>query len=225
MNIPTRDFYRRNLPHWLPEGQTFFITYRLTNSLPMHVIQQLQDEREREQQRIRAQFSGLQQQQELYNLAKRYFGHFDAWLDRCVAESPRWLAQEDIARIVADQIHALDSQRYRLVAYCIMPNHVHELVDTSDYAFPEIAPHEGPAAPYPLTDIMRLLKGRTSRLCNQALGRTGAFWHHESYDHVVRDGKEFERIFRYILDNPVKAGLVKEWRDWPFTYCAEGSAL
>jgi len=101
-------FYRRKLPHWQPEGQMFFITFRLANSLPAHIIQELNEQRERERQAIRTKFSGAQQRDELYKLEKKHFGRFDAWLDRCIEESPRWLADENIARIVADEIHALD---------------------------------------------------------------------------------------------------------------------
>ncbi len=145
------------------------------------------------------------------------FGHFDAWLDRCVSDSPRWLAEEPVARIVAEQIHRLDGKRYNLIAYCLMPNHVHMLIDTAGYTMePQ---HEGVTATYPLADTMRLLKGRTARYCNQALQRNGAFWQHESYDHVVRNNTEFARILAYILNNPVQAGLVTRWEDWPFTYC------
>ena len=50
--------------------------------------------------------------------------------------------------------------------------------------------------------------------------KKGAFWQHESYDHVVRNEKEFERILAYIVNNPVKAGLVADWQDWPYTYMA-----
>jgi REP element-mobilizing transposase RayT len=46
----------------------------------------------------------------------------------------------------------------------------------------------------------------------------GTFWQHESYDHVIRNEKEFERIVTYIIENPVKAGLVEEWQQWPYTY-------
>jgi putative transposase len=68
---------------------------------------------------------------------------------------------------------------------------------------------------------MRLLKGSTSRLCNKELNRTGKFWHHESYDHYVRDEAELDRIIKYIVNNPVKAGLVNDWKDWKFTYLAK----
>lgn len=213
------DFYRRKLPHWQPEGQMFFITFRLANSLPVQIIQELEAERERERQDIREKFGGAQQRDELYKLEKKYFGRFDAWLDRCTEESPRWLADENIAQIVADELHALDGVRYRLIAYCLMSNHGHLVIDTEEH---HIKPnHTGVTAPYPLTDTLKRLKGRTARFCNLALGQNGPFWHHESYDHVVRDQKEYERIIGYTLNNPVKAGLVEKWDDWKFTFVAQ----
>ncbi len=116
-----------------------------------------------------------------------------------------------------DELHRLNGERYTLVAFCIMPNHVHLLVDTT--RFGQIAPtnRSGTTRNYPLTDSLRLLKGPTARYCNQALGRSGAFWHNESYDHVVHDEREYERVLFYICNNPVKAGLVSEWQQWPFT--------
>ncbi len=212
------DFYRRKLPHWHPEGVMFFITFRLANSLPLQIILDLQDQRERERQSLRLKFSGAQLRKELYQLDKKYFGRFDEWLDRCIEESPRWLAEERIAQIVVNELHALDGERYALIAYCIMPNHVHMVIDTAKHRFKPA--HHGPTVPYPLTDTLKLLKGRTARYCNQALGRSGKFWHHESYDHVVRDEKEYERIIWYVLNNPVKAGLVRNWEDWKFNFLA-----
>lgn len=221
MNSYPTDFYQRQLPHWHPKGHTFFINYRLANSLPSHVIRELVQEREQEIKKLLAQFNKDPQHLELerYISNKKHFGRFDAWLDRCIAESPRWLEQENIARIVAEQIHTLDGERYRLIAYCIMPNHIHQLIDTAGFPA-EAATHSGRTAPYPLAETMKRIKGRTARYCNQALGRSGAFWHHESYDHVVRDQKEFERVLWYILNNPLKAGLVENWEEWPFTYFA-----
>jgi hypothetical protein len=80
--------------------------------------------------------------------------------------------------------------------------------------------HRGPTAPYPLADTLKRLKGRTARRCNLALGRSGPFWHHESYDHIVRNQQEYERIVAYILNNPVKAGLVENCEDWKFSFVA-----
>lgn len=78
-----------------------------------------------------------------------------------------------------------------------------------------ISPHP------PLAAIMKSLKGYTARQANRVLGQEGTFWETESYDHVVRDAEEFERIVKYILDNPVKAGLVKDWRQWRWNYRRE----
>lgn len=218
-----KSFYHRKLPHWIPAGSQYFITFRLVNSLPLNILRQLQAEKEHRCREIINNFIGPARQKKLYEAQKIYFAQFDAYLDRCLADSPNWLGNDAIAAIVAENIRALDGLRYDLKAFCIMPNHVHLLIDTSQFNAP--LDHQGKTADYPLTDTLRLLKGHTSRLCNQALARSGKFWPHESYDHLVRDGKELERIVFYIADNPVKAGLVKHWQDWRFTYVATDLSL
>ncbi len=214
--MESKTFYRRNLPHYHPEDAIFFVTFNLVNTLPQHVIAALEEERQRELTYLQRGDSATAFHQKRYEIQKRVFGRYDAWLERC-KDGPHWLAEERIARIVTKQIHALDGERYRLLAYCIMSNHVHLLFDTSGFLVASDIKHGGKTASYPLTDTLRLLKGRTARYCNQALGRSGAFWHHESYDHVVRNEGELQRILWYILNNPVKAGLVAHWQDWPFT--------
>ena len=69
---------------------------------------------------------------------------------------------------------------------------------------------------------MQSLKGYTARKANHILGRSGAFWHHESYDHCVRNPNEWQRIVSYVLNNPVKAGLVDEWENWRWSYYRTG---
>lgn len=68
---------------------------------------------------------------------------------------------------------------------------------------------------------MQSLKRHTARQANIVLGREGGFWQDESYDHVIRDNEEFLRIIHYVLENPVKAGLVSRWDEWPWTYYKE----
>jgi REP element-mobilizing transposase RayT len=91
-----------------------------------------------------------------------------------------------------------------------MPNHLH-------IVFTPLKESRGKY--YPLSKIMHSLKRHTAREGNLILGREGAFWQHENYDHVVRDEAELERIIRYILYNPVKANLVKEQKHWKWAYC------
>jgi len=69
-----------------------------------------------------------------------------------------------------------------------------------------------------LASIMESLKGWTARRCNEALSRQGQFWQHESYDHVIRNQPEWKRVVNYVVNNPVKAGLVAEWQDWKWSY-------
>ncbi|MDO8754040.1 MAG: transposase, partial [Anaerolineales bacterium] len=178
--------YRRNLPHIHPEGYPFFITFNLVDSLPREVVAELAAQREHELQTAK-------NPDERYQIQKKYFGRYDKWLDRC-QHGHRWLESENIAQIIADEIHKGDMRLYRLLAYCIMPNHVHLLIESLLHKLPQ---HKGKSAISPIADIMRLLKGRTARYCNLALNRAGIFWHHEYYDHYVRDEKEMERIILY----------------------------
>ncbi|NOT64015.1 MAG: hypothetical protein HOP19_27695 [Acidobacteria bacterium] len=69
-----------------------------------------------------------------------------------------------------------------------------------------------------LASIMGALKGWTARRCNEALNRSGQFWQHESYDHIIRKPGEWARVVNYVINNPVKAGLVTDWQDWPWSY-------
>ncbi len=112
-------------------------------------------------------------------------------------------------------MHQGEEERlYRLYAYTVMSNHVHVLLHPLEDA--------QTGKPVPLARITKLLKGRTARYANQKLGRVGQhFWTHESYDHWSRNENETRRIVAYILNNPVKAGLVSEVSAWPWSWAVE----
>jgi len=207
-------FYRRNLPHIHPAGGVFFVTFRLAGSLPMEVVQRLREEFEEEERRLQERFRGRALLSERYKIQKKFFGRYDEWLDKMV-HGPTWLRQADIAQLLMDETRRLDGSRYDLLACCIMPNHVHLLVDFRRFAHGDTTGH-----PSALSQALPHVKGRTARYANPKLARSGKFWQDESYDHVVRDEAELERIFWYIMNNPVKAGLVSDWQDWPYTYVA-----
>ena len=66
---------------------------------------------------------------------------------------------------------------------------------------------------------MQFLKGGSAFSANKVLDRRGyPFWQDESYDRCIRNEKELKNTINYILQNPVKAGLVQGWEDWPFTF-------
>lgn len=127
----------------------------------------------------------------------------DRILDRAQS-GPAWLQKPAIADIVSGVIEAADSDRHlcRLHSFVLMPNHVHLLI-TPDR---------------PLREVTHWIKGVSARKANQALGRTGRpFWQDESLDHWARSRHEFEKIERYILEDPVRAGLVLEPDQWKFS--------
>lgn len=208
-------FFRRNLPHYHLPDATYFITIRLAGSLPVAVAMRLEEEYEKEQRRLAGRLSGDALREARYKAQKRHFARVDSLLDQA-RHGPRWLAQPECAAIVVQTVHALAPAHYRLHAFCLMSNHAHLLIDQQ--GIPEPPPRRDGKRYTALSRAMRLLKGQSGTLCNRALGRQGAFWQHESYDHVVRDEREFERILAYIVNNPVKAGLVSDWQEWPYTY-------
>ncbi len=146
----------------------------------------------------------------LYLEERRFFGQWDAVLDQGMG--PDWLRNPMIAKLVADAMRFFDGKRYDLLAYCIMSNHVHVVLTPLVNAATEGC--------YPLAQIMHTLKGYTAGRANRLLDRSGAFWLHESYDHCVRSEAELQRIVAYVVNNPVKAGLVSDWQAWPWTYHA-----
>lgn len=208
-NLDYREFYRRNLPHIQPRGATFLVNFRLAGSLPKAVVEQLCAEADQLEKRL----SAIKDPRERYLLRdkeqRKLFGKWDDALHKSQM-GPFWLKDERIAQIVADSILYLDGKWFDVLAYCIMPNHVHlvlvpyEFSDTADYS---------------LTKIMHNIKRNSANHANKILGRTGAFWQHESYDHFARDEKELERIIKYVLYNPVKAGLTDDWTKWQWVYC------
>jgi REP element-mobilizing transposase RayT len=203
--------YRRNLPHIQPAGATFFVTFRLAGSLPAAVLGQLQAELEEAKQQTAEVEDETERARETYRLQRRHFGRWDGYLDRA-ASGPTWLKQARIAKLVSESLSYRDGRVYGLDAFCIMPNHVHMVMQPLQQA-------DGTF--HSLSKIMHSLKGYTGRKANELLGRTGAFWQRESYDHIVRDGGEWERIVHYVLTNPVEADLVENWQDWPWSYCRE----
>ncbi len=212
-----KDIFFRHLPHWHPPNATFFVTFRLAGSLPRSALQTLDREWEEEKTSLASRFQGIELERQRYALSKKYFARFDDLLHR--STGPRWLSDPRLAGVVRGEIHALHPEHYHLMAFCIMPNHVHLLIDLQD--IPDPPPQRMGQTFTALSHALYLLKGRTGHACRQLLGGNGPFWQHESYDHVVRDEAELKRIVWYILNNPVKAGLVKTWRDWTFTFVNE----
>lgn len=113
------------------------------------------------------------------------------------------LEKNAIATMVEEALWFGFGERYLLQAYVIMHDHIHVLLK--------------PLLGWSLAKIMGGLKGFTARKMNERLGRKGALWQDESFDHLIRNDRDWMDKFNYIHDNPVKAGLVRRAQDYPFS--------
>ncbi len=172
---------RGYLPHCDKPGFVQFVTLRLADSLPAsrrseweHLVK-IADVRERRK--------GL-----------------ESYLDRGRGEC--WLRDARIAAGVEAALRFHHGRRYELLAWGVMPNHVHILVHVWDW---------------PLAKLLQNWKSIAAIHANRILGRSGAFWQREYWDTFMRDAEQEKKAIRYIESNPVKAKLCRAAADWPFS--------
>ena len=177
---------RGYLPHWESEDGVYFVTFRLADSLPQSVLRELH----------RAE---LVKPKEERRLAKKLEEFLDQGAGACILRQPR------IAAIVAAALRQFDGTRYRMLAWCVMPNHAHVVFQ--------------PLGEYDLAGILHAWKSFTAVEINRQLSRSGPLWQKEYYDHLIRDGEQLKRAIRYTVENPLRAGMKK----WPYVYASAQS--
>lgn len=199
---------RGYLPHVKREGASYFVTFRLADSLPKEVL--LEYEREKAE-RLR-RLNDFAKRGETINdseeeIAREFRRQIERYLDRGAGACH--LRRPDIADLVANAMRHFHASRYLLHEWVVMPNHAHAIV--------------WPMPNHLLSDILKSWKQFTSRRAKKMVGMgEEPFWQPESYDHWIRSDEEKARIARYIRNNPVTAGLCAlpdEWR-WSSTYVA-----
>ncbi len=212
-----RTFYRGKLPHIMPIGATFFITFHLYGAIPKPVLKKLKDEFDLKI--LELEHSNLLNKEELiYREQKLFFKKYDDYLD-LQKSAVKHLKNREVATIIKEQVFRFEKEWYETLAFTAMPNHCHWVADFSVQL--KNTPRYSPVTEEvykQLDKVMHRVKGPSSRYSNQLLGLKGQFWYHESYDHFVRNDKELFNTVRYTILNPQKAGLVEHWRDWEGTY-------
>jgi putative transposase len=206
---------RRDLPHWDVPHAAYFLTSCLEGSIPAQGL--LDIKRYRADLSRRPRRADRSESDWATDCWKRTFARTDTWLDRRPAV--RHLADPRLAQVVVDALYFFAGQRYDLLAFAVMPSHLHWVFQPVE-AWASWAVLKHPRRT-PREQIVQSINRFTARECNKLLGRSGAFWQHESYDHWIRDVDELERIILYIEGNPVKAGLVAEPELWPFTSASD----
>jgi REP element-mobilizing transposase RayT len=180
----------RHLPHWRQEGATYFVTFRLADSLPQAKLDELANlKRDWERQHPLPRSHDI-----LRLLARQATERIERWLDQGMGACV--LKDNSLAAIVAAAMHHFDADRYELDCFVIMPNHVHALLRPLD-------------SEYALEDIVGSWKKFSARLVNRALGRDGELWQEEIYDRIIRDEEHLWRTIQYVANNPDRAGLAR----------------
>lgn len=215
-------YYKRNLPHYQPDNAVYFITFRLAFSLPKSVIVSLKKDYDDLLRSTKLIKNISERNNVIYKRRKQYFGKFDKLLDGSESGA-LWLKNNDVAKIVYDSIIFRDKKEYDLHCFCIMPNHVHLVfkIGIEDVSRIADSTARNGVSSYRVTKILQDLKKYTAGESNKILSRSGQFWHRESYDHVIRNANEYKNIINYVVQNPVKAGLVDDFKKWKWTYISD----
>ncbi len=182
------------LPHWELSGATHAITFRLADSLPQEKLEAWDKERtmlESKAQKI----GGILLDSECERLAILRGQRIQHWLDQGYGECV--LRQPEIADLMQQTMIRCDGERYDLLAWCVMPNHVHVI----------LRPFEGET----LGRILQSWKGGSTHRINPMLGRTGTLWMRESFDRLIRNREHLKNAVIDVMDNPKQAGL-RHWR-------------
>jgi putative DNA methylase len=177
-----RGWHQRGyLPHFDAPGVTQFLTFQLHDSFPIARCAEVEF--------ISKESNDSARRRRLETLLDRGHG-------KC------WLRQKELAQLTESVLRDGNGHDYELLAWVIMPNHVHVVVNIWQV---------------PVYKLINIWKGKSSREANQHLGRNGSFWQQDYYDTLVRDEAHLKRAIRYTEQNPAKAFLAKAAREWPWS--------
>jgi len=185
---------RGYLPHCDKPGLIQFVTFRLWDSMPAsrrgeweHLLAI--------NSRSNAPRSGAQ------SIALREQRiKLEEYLDRGLGEC--FLRKPSIATLVETAMTHHHGERFKMLAWVIMPNHVHALIEVGQV---------------PLSKIIQNWKSLTAVEANKVIERSGRFWQPEYWDRFMRDNEQQQKAVHYIENNPVKAKLCRTAEEWLFS--------
>jgi putative transposase len=180
MNLPTdpKGWHSRGyLPHFDSPETVQHIVFRVSNSIPPEWLAEIDLNAAQRRKRV------------------------DEYLDRGFGNA--LLAEPFNASIVEEALLFFDGQRYRLLAWCVMPNHVHVIIEQ--------------IAGFSLGAVVKSWKMASTRAINARTGASGAIWAGDYFDRYMRNEEQLERTIAYVQNNPVNAGLCAAPADWAWS--------
>jgi putative transposase len=234
-----KEHYHNKLPHFQQPGQWYSVTCILHGAVPKGAISKYSMKLEaaknryllisengkkaiREQQitkmvNFKNSISEVDQQEKIILAQKEYFIAlkkyrlaYDKILNTTKLLSIN-LTREKNRHIIEEALHFWQGKRIENHAWCIMSNHFHWILTVKKKDDENIY----------LEDILHSVKRFTANSINKIENHSGQFWEHESFDTTLRSPEHFYNAMNYTLQNPVSAGLVKNWRNWSGTWISE----
>jgi len=131
-----------------------------------------------------------------------YVGLHQYFLTFCTDRRRKLFTESAIADLVLSQIsRAAGENQFEVIAYCFMPDHLHLLVEAASES----------------SDCKRFIaSAKQYSGFYYADARHARLWQRYGYEHVLRDDEVTLIIAKYVLENPIRAGLVKQVEDYPF---------
>ena len=190
----------KSLPHFDAPGIRQFVTYRLADALSVA---------------RRSEWEAFLKLEDDLEKQRQIEGYLDKGLGECHLRDPR------IADLVQENLWHHDGVKYRLLAWVIMPNHVHVLVEMGQVPVGEIVKSW---KSYTSKEALKILRGgdgpspkSPAKKIGDRLSPPQTFWQEDYFDHYLRDDDHYRRVVHYMENNPNKAGLVRSPADWPWS--------
>lgn len=240
-----KEFYRRALPHFQQPGQAYFVTWSLKDAVQKRALKDYSEKLEKLKLQIKShgvtgavishheihppineiynpaadsprdgppespELSKLKAQ--YYCLRKKYMKAYDDLLHAQKNPSINLIKKENLGKM-KEALHFWEGKKIENYAYGIMPNHVHWVFGVFE--------KDKNNQPIWLQDILHSVKRFSGNRINKLENRTGPLWQKESFDTTIRNEKHLYFAIKYTLLNPVSAGLIKDWKDWPGCWCS-----
>ena len=211
-----KEFYRHYLPHYQQPGQAYFVTWSLKDAIPAKALHTYTQKLEMLQSQIKMQRNAKSEnsvieslEYEYRTVRRKYIKAYDDLLD--AERNPIInLSKPEYTDIIIGSLKFWEGKKLTNCAFTIMSNHVH-------WVF-EVLEKDEEGNPVYLQDIMRSVKRYSANRINKLENRQGHLWQKESFDTTIRDNKHMFNAINYTLNNPIAAGLVKDWKLWPGTW-------
>ena len=231
---PKKEHYYRKLPHYQQPGQWYSITCILEGAMPKSAMQKYtlkleiaksnynnllselknsnQSNTDLPKSEIDKMENSMSNHKKLAQAKKQYFQTLNMYklaYDKILnnSKTPKIsLLTENNKTVIEEALKFWEGKRLKSHAWCIMSNHFHWVISVFE--------KDKKGTPVYLQDILHSVKLYSARRINKNENRNGQLWEHESFDTTIRNEKHFINVVKYTINNPVSAGLIKDWKDW-----------